>query len=193
MKTIMKFELFGLEESKNGVYVASGDFLVSKRKWTVNFDYVHLERDGKAYTRNEEKFRGGMFTEAETVSDVIYALCRGDTENIRLIEAAAPIQNLIDHYRNGECVVAGGHDVPLKTLYAHGTMSLLLATDRFSYYGIEGDDDYLMIESANGKVVSDNYFASEGLSNSLEAVRNGGETLLFHAYAIDPDTGEFAV
>lgn len=75
------------------------------------------------------------------------------------------------------------HRISPKVLYDSlmEEYTLALATDEYTYYRTDGDA-YLMLETATGEVVADDYFAECGYSDSEEAVEEGEEILLFQEY-----------
>lgn len=75
------------------------------------------------------------------------------------------------------------HRISPKVLYGSFAeeYNVMLVTDMYVYY-VCGGDEFLMVETATGEVVADNYFAEVGYCESEENVISGEEFLLFQEY-----------
>lgn len=74
-----------------------------------------------------------------------------------------------------EDVVCG--DIPKKVPGDMKCYILILVTEKFIFY--EEDESFLMLSKETREIISDNYFAEEGLWQTAEEIKNGTDVILY--------------
>lgn len=91
------------------------------------------------------------------------------------------LQELVDSYTNNSeiALTVNSRKIPKRILSynMYDMYQLLLVTDAFIYYSY--DESVYMLGTDDHNVVSDNFFAEVGLSDSIENVKSGKEMLLW--------------
>ena len=122
---------------------------------------------------------GTTLNEEDALADVISCWTRCEA-GFEVFSVAEKIQLFCDKYRFITLVV-GKRNIPYKIVY--GTFleeyDLELVTDKYTYY-VRGCDQLLMLHTDTGEVISDNYFAECGLTDSLSAVETGEDEKLLY-------------
>jgi hypothetical protein len=114
-----------------------------------------------------------------TVDDMITGLLdsqirKDDSYTVLYMECG--LKNIISSYHDDITLSANGIDIPKRVLHRENCYNLLLVTNENIYYHY--DENVLLLDK-NHSVISDNYFAEVGLDQSLEAIQEGREELLF--------------
>ena len=114
------------------------------------------------------------------INDVLGRYSRNETGGFVMLFLCDPLKEHYDKYRKDIAITIGSLQVPQKILFGNGPYiyDLALVTDKHIYY--EYADHILMLDSKDGTITSDNYFAEVGCWNSIEEIQKGNEKLLLN-------------
>lgn len=129
---------------------------------------------------------GRKLTVYDATDDVINRMVRNQTEDFEVLYVREDIKEFVDNYRKNKALVFAEREIPYRIINNKyiSAYELHLATDSFLYY--MNCDEMIMLRTASGELVSDNYFAEVGYYESLEAIEKGEEKKLeFQTYEQD--------
>ena len=114
------------------------------------------------------------------INDVLGRYSRNESGGFVMLFLCDSLKELYDKYKEDIAITIGDLHVPKKILFGSGPdiYDLALVTDKYIYYAYE--DQFLMLDSKDGTIISDNYFAEVGCWNSLEEIHKGNEQLLLN-------------
>ena len=175
-------------ENQKRSFIFKGNVeVVSMNKMEQCLEFDELEifevKEGKKeiFKPKGHTFSGNKLDCQDAIGDVIARYSRNE-QGLTILYMHNDIKNFVDEYKK-EFITVENREIPYKVL--HGSFpsvyNLLLITDFYTYY-ISEDDECLMLDTATGEVISDNYFASVGYEQSLESIEEGGERKIFHAF-----------
>ena len=123
---------------------------------------------------------GTALNAEDALADVISRWTRFEA-GFEVFAVAEEIHLLCDKYRFITLVV-GERNIPYKILYGTSLeeYDLGMVTDKYTYY-TRGCDQFLMLHTDTGEVISDNYFAECGLVDSISAVETEEDEKLLYA------------
>lgn len=172
------FHVYGEYNTEFYTPVSGGEFPYPEMKdlsATVTLD------NGKEipYTPEGYTFSGRKYCPDDMICGCICAMIQGDSSyHPEYVEDG--LQELVDVYRKETVPISDTVSVPKHILngISFFIYEIALATDQFIYYASEGEE-VIMLSTESMKVISDNYFAGDGLYQSVERIKNGEETLLW--------------
>ena len=127
---------------------------------------------------------GSKIDEEYALKDIISRYSRNEKGEFEILYLQEEIKALLDECRSNVALTVEDREIPAKVIY--GQMMYIyeldFVTNEYAYYVYEGEV-YLMLNTSDGTVVSDNYFAEVGYRESRKAVWSGKDTKLFDAYA----------
>jgi len=126
---------------------------------------------------------GQRLTVYDATSDVVDRIVRNQTKDFEVLYIREDIKEFVDNYRKDIALVFAEREIPYRIIKNNyiNTYELHLATEDFLYY--INNDEMIMLRTASGEPVSDNYFAEVGYYESLENIENGEEKKLeFQTY-----------
>lgn len=121
---------------------------------------------------------GREYNALDVIESFIAALIRGD-ETYTKIFVDEGLQEVVEYYTKEIAATAKGKAIPAR-IFDSGLIysyQLLMVTDTFIYY--YNDDSFIMLNTEDHSMVSDNYFAEVGYNDSVENIRDGNETLIW--------------
>ena len=121
---------------------------------------------------------GREYNALDVIESFVAALIRGD-ETYTKIFVDEGLQEVVEYYTTEIAATAKGKFIPARIfdgslIYQY---RLLMVTDAFIYY--YNDDSFIMLNTEDHSIVSDNYFAEVGYNDSVENIRDGSETLIW--------------
>lgn len=140
----------------------------------VGGNKVPFEVDGKTWA-------GDDVDEEYALADVISRYTRAAL-SAEFLYMAPRLKKALKPYTE-DMELSAVHRISPKVLYdsLEDEYAIALVTDEYAYYCADGDA-YLMLETATGEVVADNYFAESGYSDSEDNLETGEEILLYQEY-----------
>lgn len=131
------------------------------------------------YEPTNTSWSGHRYTANDMLISCLTAYLRAD-ETFSNISLEEGLLELVNAYTNDFVLGLEGRKIPRRIFSSdmHLLYELILVTNLYAYYGVT-DEDILMINGLSGGVVSDNYFATVGLEDSLEAIKMGDEEQLW--------------
>lgn len=182
----MKLCEFSVEK---GTFVVFGEYEIEKSTDMYNRSYEYPEFSNLTAKKKESdvlvdyepdgtSWSGRHYDVEDMITECISNSMLGNSLfNVTYLDDG--LRNLIQEYMQETSVVVDGKGVSKRIL--HGSMlnvyTLELVTNEYIYY-LNGDE-FLMVGTESREVISDNYFASIGYSDSIESVRDGNEVLLY--------------
>lgn len=168
------FEIFG-----NFEIHPLGDFEDDEEdpELTVSFNDISAICNGKPYTPNTYTWAGDQYTSEDIMYDFLASLSRDDGmyEMVFLDEAI----NRVVETCNQPVINVAGKDVSKCVLGAMAERcDLMLATNKYLFYFGDGDEVY-MLRTEDHTIVSNNNFADDGYWQSIKAIHEGNEELLW--------------
>ena len=178
------FNVYGeydIETGKELDYTTGGKPEFVEYKYPEFYDItVKKIVDGKEkdYTVTGETWAGRKYVSRDVIESVIAAFIRND-DAVNILSLEDGLQKLVDEYKSDVAINYLTKDIPKKILSVnmYSLYQLLMVTDKYIYYA--HDDEFLMMDTENHGIISDNYFAEVGLNDSIEDVRSGAEMLMY--------------
>ncbi len=185
MKKLIEFVVImePCRESKSR-FVVSGDYVIATDhdgNPYPEFSNIKAEifRDGnyEDYSPKGCSWAGHRFTAEDIIMDVLACICRGGS-SYQILYLDGDLEALIVKYQEEMVPIEESLKLPKRILGKDGDVyELLNVTEQYIYY--THDDHTIMLSLRTREVISDNYFAEVGWNNSMEAVINGKERMLY--------------
>lgn len=157
--------------------------LYGKDTFTLKFENVEVfefkEGTYKPFEITAESWMGQQLDEDDALADIISRYTRNETD-FEALYVHDIIHEFINSWISEEIVSENGRKIPDGIVgdFRFNIFGLLLVTDKYCYYAAD-EHDVIMLDTASGHLVSDNYFASVGFYDSLDAIKTGEETLIY--------------
>lgn len=140
--------------------------------------YEVIDEKEVPYHPSGVSWAGKAYDEDDMIQGFIFCLicnCK-QYEKIYLDQR---LQKFVDSFHSKRKIVTveNGLDIPKRIVQGTMIYELDLVTDKYIYY--VWYEDFLMLDTQTHEVVSDNFFASVGYEQSLEAIQNGEETVIW--------------
>lgn len=126
---------------------------------------------------------GDRLSASDAMNDVLQRYICNQTDGFKVLYVDPEVYDMAAVYKNRTALRYKGRDIPYQIIdndmqYVY---ELYLATSEYLYYIC--DDMFLMQDIETGTLISDNYFAEVGFSESEEAIEEGTEeNLVFKKY-----------
>ena len=149
-----------------------------------DIEIAEITPDGyeEPYEVRGETWGGHRFTDEEALASVLTAYVNHDA-GYDFLEVCGELADFRDsvHGSADDEVAVGGLLIPKARYdFLRGNIyDLLLVTNYSYYYGNDWSEDTFMFATSDGRLVSDNYFAYDGLISSFEDVLSGEEQMLY--------------
>ena len=168
--------------------------LPEKEKVTMEFkDVKILEFINGSYEAFEvinKSWTGRQLDEDDAFADVLSRYSR-NMSGFEALYVHDVLREVLEKLETGDIVLENGRKVPKEVINgffigssgSFDVLGLLLVTDKYTYYAVD-ENDAIMLDTATGELVSDNYFASVGFFDSLEAIKTGEEKLIYAAEGV---------
>lgn len=186
-----KFNIYGNYDVETGYAYSDSGKIEYKYPEFYNITATRIT-DGKeeSYTPTGTTWAGRKYVVNDMIESVISALIMGNTLFTK-IYLDNGLQEILDSYMRDDniAITVNGLKIPKVILGRHlyDLYQLTLVTDTFIYYYSDEDDAMLMLRTEDHSIVSDNYFAEVGYTDSIENVKSGKETLLWGELPKDDD------
>lgn len=176
MKTLVKFST----DNKSQNFTIYGDFKIDNNNMP-EYENLKIELNGNPdYQPEGHTWIGHKYESEDVINTVIESqILNNDTLDIEFI--CDEIKEYINSYYE-KIVAVNNRKLPLrifKSIFMR-LYDLFLVTNDYAYYMyINSPDLLLMIDVNTGRIVSDNYFAEEGLAQSVENIKNDVEKIIY--------------
>lgn len=126
---------------------------------------------------------GERLKTSDVFDDVLERYIRNETEDFKVLYVDPEVSCMAAVYKNRTALIYKGRNIPYQIIdndmqYVY---QLCLATSEYLYYC--SDEAMVMLSTKDGALVSDNYFAEIGYSDSEDAIEEGmEENLVFKKY-----------
>lgn len=141
--------------------------------------YEHTEGGREIFEPEGITWHGEKIDAEYAINDVLCGYSRNETEDYEVLFICEELEKFAGRYKSKIALTYETRDIPYRIL--HGafceTYFLFFATNEYLFY-MRDDTDVVMLQTHDGGVVSDNYFATVGYDQSEEAVHSGEEIAL---------------
>jgi len=185
MKKLIEFVVLmeSFEENRPR-FVVSGDYEISTDhdgnpypEFSNTKAEIFQNGNYEEYSPNGCNWIGHRFTAEDMITDVLACICRGGS-SYQILYLDGELESLIAKYREEMIPIEENIKLPKRILGQDGDVyELMNVTEQYGYY--THDDQMIMLSLHKREVISDNYFAEVGWHDSMEAVINGKERLLY--------------
>ena len=163
--------------------------LLEKEKVTMEFEDVKIlefiNGSYEPFMITNKTWTGYQIDEDDAFADVLSRYSR-NVSGFEALYVHDSIRAVLEKLETGDIIAENGRNIPKEVINgffvgssgSFDILGLLLVTDKYTYYAVD-ENDAIMLDTATGELISDNYFASVGLYDSLEAIKTGEETLIY--------------
>lgn len=121
----------------------------------------------------------------DILNDSLNSYIRNQTDGFQVLYADSVIENMAAVYKDKSSLIFKGRTIPYQIIDNENrrVCKLIMATSKNLYYYCKEEDMYIMLNTHNGNLIADNYFAETGLWDSEKAIKEGmEESLVFKKY-----------
>jgi len=126
---------------------------------------------------------GERLSTSDALDDVLERYIRNQTDGFKVLYVDSEVNDMAAVYKNRTALTYKGRDIPYQIIDndMQDVYQMKMATSKYLYYIC--DDMFIMLDIETGILISDNYFAEVGFSESEEAIEEGTEeNLIFKKY-----------
>ena len=187
-KLLVSFEV--MLEQKMERFNIYGECIIETGKDHSDREYVYPEFDALSARKVEDgkeipygptgtSWTGRRYNVYDMIQSYICSLIQGSSQYVTIFQDKK-LQELVESYMAADEIAITVHDrkIPKRILGSDmDAYELVMVTDQYIYYA--DYDKMLMLRTSDHTIVSDNYFASVGYTDSIENIKEGKEKVIW--------------